>query len=127
MNVGEGGFIVIRITDGNRRRRKLAEIKQKLRWRRHEPIADTGAWLRSVLLGFYEYHAVPGNLRALGRFRRAVERMWRHELRCRSDKRKPTWEQLKPIFARWLPAPVVVHPIPSVRFDATIRGRSRVP
>lgn len=28
----------------------------------------TGAWLRSVLNGYYQYHAVPGNLRALKRF-----------------------------------------------------------
>ena len=123
-NVGQGGFVVRRITDGSRKRRKLREIRQQL-WRRmHEPIASTGEWLRSVLNGYYQYHAVPGNLRALERFRYSVERLWRAALRRRGDKRKPSWEQLHPIFKFWLPHPVVVHPLPSVRFDARIQGRS---
>ncbi|MDX1967616.1 MAG: group II intron reverse transcriptase/maturase, partial [Planctomycetaceae bacterium] len=40
--VGEGGFIVVRITDGKRKRKKLAEIKLELRRRMHEPISATG-------------------------------------------------------------------------------------
>ena len=38
----------------------------------HEPVADVGAWLKRVVDGYYRYHAVPGNLAVLGRFRERV-------------------------------------------------------
>jgi RNA-directed DNA polymerase len=40
----------------------LAEIKLQLRLRKHEPVADTGKWLKSVVQGYFNYYAVPGNL-----------------------------------------------------------------
>ena len=60
-----GRFEVRRITDGDRRRKKLQAIKQELRRRMHDPVAQVGGWLRSVLNGYYQYHAVPGNLTVL--------------------------------------------------------------
>jgi hypothetical protein len=54
-----GRFEVRRITAGLRRRQKLQAIKQELRRRRHEPVAQVGGWLKSVLNGYYQYHAVP--------------------------------------------------------------------
>ena len=65
----QGRFEVRRITDGKRRRKKLQELKQDLRRRMHAPIAKVGEWLQSVLRGYYQYHAVPGNLLILSRFR----------------------------------------------------------
>ncbi len=59
----------------------------------HEPVAQVGGWLRSVLNGYYQYHAVPGNLTVLSRFRRQVARYWFHALGQRSQ-RRPTWEKL---------------------------------
>ena len=44
---------------------KLAEIKQQLRRRLHERMREVGVWLHKVMQGFYNYHAVPGNLRRL--------------------------------------------------------------
>jgi len=44
--------------------------------------------------GYYRYHAVPGNLAVLGRFRERICRYWRCTLRRRSQRRKPDWEQL---------------------------------
>ena len=112
-----GRFEVKRITDGKRRRKKLQDIKQKLRIRMHEPIAKVGKWLRSVLNGYYQYHAIPGNLEKLSRFRRQVARNWFRTLSQRSQ-RRPTWEKLSPIFDLWLPIPRRVHPYPDARFDA---------
>ena len=43
-----GRFEVRRITDGDRRRRKLQVWKQEIRKRMHAPIAETGKWLQSV-------------------------------------------------------------------------------
>jgi hypothetical protein len=35
---------------------------------------------RSVLNGYYQYHAVPGKLTVLSRFRRQLARYWFHAL-----------------------------------------------
>jgi hypothetical protein len=36
---------------------------------RHELIALVGEWLRKVITGYYQYHAVPGSLPQLNLFR----------------------------------------------------------
>jgi group II intron reverse transcriptase/maturase len=112
-----GRFEVRRITDGKRRRKKLLELKQELRRRMHAPIAQVGEWLQSVLRGYYRYHAVPGNLSTLSRFRHRVARLWFRVLSQRSQQR-PTWDKLGPIFKHWLPVPSVTHQYPDARFDA---------
>ncbi len=112
-----GRFEIKRITDGKRRRRKLQELKQELRRRMHAPIAQVGEWLQSVLRGYYQYHAVPGNLPTLTRFRYQVARLWYKTL-CHRSQRRPTWGKLSPIFDHWLPIPHVVHAYPDERFDA---------
>jgi RNA-directed DNA polymerase len=112
-----GSFEVRRITDGKRRRRKLQALKQELRWRMHAPVAQAGEWLRSVLRGYYQYHAVPGNLAILSRFRHQVVRLWYRTL-CQRSQRRPTWTKLGPVFDYWLPIPHVVHDHPDARFDA---------
>ena len=50
-------------------RAKLREIKEELRRRMHQPIPEQGRWLRQVVTGFFAYHAVPTNSRALVAFR----------------------------------------------------------
>ena len=119
-----GRFEVRRITDGVRRRKKLQELTQELRQRMHEPIAKTGEWLRSVLQGYYQYQAIPGNTPVLKRFRTQVARRWYRALAQRSQ-RKPTWEKLGAVFDRWLPIPRVVHPFPDARFDACRQAHPR--
>ena len=113
-----GRFDIRRITDGVRRRKKLQEIKQELRRRMHEPIAETGKWLKRVLDGYNQYFAVPGNTTVLKNVRTQVTRQWFRTLSQRSQKR-PTWEKLEPVFARWLPVPNVKHLFPDARFDAS--------
>ena len=46
---------------------KLKEIREEMRRRRHQPVPEQGKWLRQVVSGFFEYHAVPTNSRALKR------------------------------------------------------------
>jgi group II intron reverse transcriptase/maturase len=122
----KGYFTVWRETMAKRMRAKLGEMKQELRTRMHEPIAQTGKWLKQVVQGYYQYHAVPGNLRRLSRFRTRLQRLWRQTLRRRGQKQRLTWERLDRIFTRWIPVPRTLHPYPSVRFDARIRGGSRM-
>jgi RNA-directed DNA polymerase len=118
-----GRFEVRRITDGKRRRKKLQELKQELRRRMHAPITQVGEWLRSVLRGYYQYHAVPGNLSILSRFRHQVVRLWYRTL-CQRSQRRPTWAKLSSIFDHWLPIPHVAHEYPDARFDARFRKGS---
>ncbi len=119
----QGRFEVRRITDGQRRRKKLLEVKQEIRRRMHAPIAQVGEWLQSVLRGYYQYHATPGNQSVLAHFRHQVVRYWYRVLSQRSQ-RRPTWNQLAPIFDHWLPIPQVVHAYPDARFDARRRQAS---
>src|ERR1700687_1950872 len=85
----KGAFTVRRKTIGKRLRKKLQELKQQLRQRRHEVVAETGKWLRSVVQGFSNYHAVPGNLESLTAFRDRLTRLWRGALRRRGAEAPP--------------------------------------
>jgi RNA-directed DNA polymerase len=57
-----GKFTVHRKTVGKRMTAKLRSIGAELRRRMHQPIAETGGWLKQVVRGYFNYHAVPGNL-----------------------------------------------------------------
>jgi group II intron reverse transcriptase/maturase len=113
-----GQFTVKRKTISKRLRGKLRELKQQLRQRRHDPIAQTGKWLRSVVQGYFNYHAVPGNLDRLRTFRDRLTRLWRTQLRQRSQRHRLNWNRLGKLAEYWLPAPRVLHPWPSERFAA---------
>lgn len=113
-----GYFTVRRKTAKKRMMAKLKEINQQLRQRRHEPVAETGRWLRAVIQGYFNYHAVPGNMRTLSTFRRRVIQLWRRQLRQRSQKTRLNWERLGRLVRLWIPSQRILHPFPSVRFDA---------
>jgi len=115
----KGYFTVKRRTIRKRLRAKLHEIKQQLQRRRHDPVAQTGEWLRSVVQGYFNYHAVPGNLDSLGTFRERLTRLWRTQLRQRSQRHHLNWDRLGQLAARWLPRPRVLHPWPTQHFAAT--------
>ena len=115
----KGSFVVWRRTAAKRMRAKLLQLKQELRRKMHEPVGVVGEWLKRVVQGYYRYHAVPGNIAALGRFRDRLCMLWRQALRRRSQRRKPGWDQLRPTFEQWIPRPRILHPYPDVRFDAT--------
>jgi len=111
-------FTVRRQTVKKRLRSKLQAVRQELRKRWHGRIADTGDWLRSVVQGYFNYHAVPGNFGALQTFRREVVRAWLMALRRRSQRHRLPWERFRSIIDRHLPLPRILHPEPGVRFDA---------
>jgi RNA-directed DNA polymerase len=115
----DGHFVVKRKTIGKRMRAKLLDIKQQLRNRTHDPVAHTATWLRSVVQGYFNYHAVPGNLDSLHLFRYRVTLLWRQALRRRSQRHSVNWARMRRLAERWLPEPRLLHPFPSVRFDAS--------
>ena len=114
-----GAFVVRRKTSSKRLRAKLEQIKLELRRRWHVPIAQTGKWLRSVVQGYFNYHAVRGNLDSLHTFRSRVTLLWRRAILRRGQRHRLNWTRMGAIVDRWLPQPCVLHPAPHVRFDAT--------
>lgn len=113
----DGSFIVWRKTAKKRMAAKLREIKAELRRRRHEPIPLVGEWVKKVLTGYYQYHAIPGNLDRLSVFRRRLRRLWASVIRRRSQRGR-SWQRLGPLLDRWAPPPRVLHPYPRQRFAA---------
>jgi len=97
-------------------RAKLEQIKQKLRARMHDLVAQTGEWLKSVVQGYFNYHAVPGNLDTLGVFRERVTRLWRRVLLDRSQMHRLPWTRMHRLAVRWIPQPRMLHPYPECRF-----------
>jgi len=73
-------FALQRKTRGDRMRAKLKEIKKEMRRRMHQPIPEQGKWLKQVVAGFFAYHAVLTNSRALDAFRYHVTDLWRRSL-----------------------------------------------
>jgi group II intron reverse transcriptase/maturase len=114
-----GPFIVWRITAKKRMVAKLKAIKAELRLRKHHRTIEVGAWLRKVVLGYYQYHAVPGNTGQLSIFMCRVRWLWRGVLIRRSQRARMKWDRLNSISDRWIPIPRVLHPYPDSRFAAT--------
>jgi RNA-directed DNA polymerase len=114
-----GKFQLRRKTRRDRMRTKLRMIKAELRRRMHQPIPEQGQWLRRVVRGYFNYHAVPTNARALDVFRHHVTDLWRRTLRRRSNKDRITWARMTKLADAWLPQPRILHPWPSDRFAVT--------
>src|SRR5882757_4510840 len=76
----QGRFMLKRKSRADRMRAKLMVIKKELRLRMHQPIAVQGKWLGQVVSGYFNYHAVPTNIRALGAFHHHVTDLWRRSL-----------------------------------------------
>lgn len=118
----KGGFQVLRRTDRKRMTTKLKSIKTELRRRMHASIWANGRWLKQVLQGYFNYHAVPTNIFVLDRFRMEVGRLWFTTLRRRSQRRKLNWKRMVRYVERWLPKVRVLHPYPEQRFDARLKA-----
>jgi RNA-directed DNA polymerase len=97
-------------------RASLKAIRQALMRRMHEPIPVVGRWLRRVVQGYFNYHAVPGNVDRLSTFRKDVSRAWLHALRRRGQRGRMPWTRFGPLVERYLPRVRVLHPYPHQRF-----------
>jgi hypothetical protein len=114
----DGTFFVLRKTIRERLLAKLKQVKATLRVRMHQPLAEVGRWLKSVVQGYFNYHAVPGNFASLWRFRFEIRKRWLHVIRRRSQRSRMTWELLERLAVQWLPVPKILHPFTHLRFDA---------
>ena len=79
-----GKFLVKRRTRRDRMKAKLQAIKAELSRRMHWLIPNQGKWLGYVVNGYFNYHAVPTNYRALVRFRDQIICRWKRVLSRRS-------------------------------------------
>src|SRR5438874_11837415 len=73
----------------------------------------------SVVQGYFNYYAVPGNLTSLGVFRDRVLALWWRTIRRRSQKRPISWTRILVLAQRWIPQPRALHPFPDARFAAS--------
>src|SRR6516164_4589302 len=111
-----GKFQIKRKTRADRMRAKLKMVQEEMRRCMHQPIPDQGKWLYYVVRGYFNYHAVPTNSRALVAFRTEIARRWRRVLTRRSERTKLNWKQMKQLIDTWLPPPRILHPWPDKRF-----------
>ena len=117
-NYQTGNFTVHRKTIGKRMAAKLCEIRVELRKRLHARVPGTVKWLQQVVRGYFQYHAIPGNLARLRAFRSDVLWSWLQALRRRSQRQRMNWERFTAKLEALLPSVQVLHPYPNVRFDA---------
>jgi len=113
----KGHFQIVRKTRRDRMRATLRRVKDELRRRMHQPIPAQGRWLRQVMRGFFAYHAVPTNSRALMAFRHHITVLWKRTLSRRSQRATLTWDRMLKLAKVWLPPPRILHPWPTQRFD----------
>jgi RNA-directed DNA polymerase len=114
-----GKFQIKRKSRPDRLRAKLQEIKQGLRLRMHQSIPEQGQWLRQIVTGYFNYHAVPTNGRALVTFRYHITAFWKRTLWRRSQKDRTGWARIKRLANDFLPKPRILHPWPDARFAVT--------
>lgn len=104
-----GKFQLQRRTQKKRMRATLKTIKMELRYRMHHMLHEQGKWLGQVVRGYYGYHAVPTNSRAMSQFRYVLLLSWIQVRRRRSQRKRSKWTEGH-ILEKWLPRPKVLHP-----------------
>jgi RNA-directed DNA polymerase len=119
-----GRFTIHRHSVAKRMRATLQAIKEELRKRRNRPFGETARWLRRVVQGWLNYHAVPSNSQRIGRFVDEVARLWLRTLRRRSQRgrRGWTWVRMSRVARRFLPRSRIVHPYPEQRFRDRLKA-----
>jgi len=115
----KGWFKILRLTVKKRMRVTLKAIRAKLRSMMHHPVPPVGKWLGSVVQGYFNYFAVPGNEYRLSSFRSEICRAWRRMLMRRSQRHNLSWERFRRLEKRYIPPCRNTHPYPEQRFGVT--------
>jgi RNA-directed DNA polymerase len=88
----KGNFRIGLLTEKSRLRRALTRSQDQMR---HSSLQEQVNHLNQMLRGHYAYYGIAGNLQALQRVHRAVERYWRKMLSSRSWDGAIRWEQFR--------------------------------
>ena len=111
-----GDFKLHRVSIKKNLRRKLKEIEERLMQTRHKSPYEVGRWVRSVLTGYFNYFAVPGNSASIGIMRTEVCKAWLKAIRRRSQKgRGFNWKRMALLVRIFIPHTRVRHPYPNQR------------
>lgn len=97
----KGNFRVGLRTEKSRLRRALMRLQDQMRRMRHLSIREQTDCLNQMLRGHYAYYGIAGNIRALQRVHRAVERYWRKMLSSRSWQGQVWWKKFQQIKERF--------------------------
>ena len=97
----KGNFRIGMRTEKSRLRRALTRLQDQMRRMRHLSLQDQVNHLNQMLRGHYAHYGVAGNIQALLRVHRAVERYWRKMLSSRSCKATIRWEPFQRIKAQF--------------------------
>ena len=122
----DGRFAIHRHTIAKRMGATLLKIRLELRKRMNRTLGENGRWLRRVVQGWLNYHAVPSNSHRIGRFVDEVSRHWLRCIRRRSQRGKSswTWARMHELVRRHLPKARIIHPYPEQRFRARLKARA---
>jgi group II intron reverse transcriptase/maturase len=88
----KGNFKVGMRTEKSRLQRSLAHLRDVMRRMRHLPLREQVINLNRVLRGHDAYYGIAGNIRALQKVHRFVERYWHKMLSSRSRKGSIPWD-----------------------------------
>jgi RNA-directed DNA polymerase len=115
----KGSWVVKRKTAASRFSRTLKRLSQWCQIHRHWPVQWQHEKLTLKLRGHDAYFGISGNMVALRRLRRELERIWRKWLDRRGRKSRMDWVRFKLLLKRYpLPSPVVV--VPARRLAANL-------
>ena len=119
-----GRFTIHRHSIAKRLRATLQALKRELRKRKHRPLGETARWLRRVMQGWLNYHAVPNNIGRIESYVDGVTRLWLRVIRKRSQRGRAgwTWQRMRALMRRHLPRPRIIHPYPEQRFRARLKA-----
>jgi hypothetical protein len=89
----------------------------------HDPVPQTGQWLKSVVRRYFNYYAVPDNLASLGVFRDRVLALWWPTIGRWSQKRRTSWTRFLVLAQRWFSQPRALHPFLMLASPPVIRDK----
>jgi hypothetical protein len=84
-------------------------LQDQMRRMRHSPLKEQADHLNQMLRGHYAYYGIAGNIRAMRKVQRAVERYWRKMLSSRSWKGTVYWKKFQQIKDRFPLLPPRLH------------------
>jgi group II intron reverse transcriptase/maturase len=108
-----GYWVIKKKTVGKRLRRFMHGIWTWCRDHRHAPLSEQHRMLCAKLRGYYQYHGIRGNYKALAAVAAHTKRGWRYWLSRRSHKGRLTWQKYERSVDQKLPLPQprIIHQI----------------
>jgi len=113
----DGRFSLRRLSIAKKLTAKLKIIRQQVLRNRHRDVYVQGEILKRIVQGYFNYHAVPGNQKAMNLFRTEIGRMWLRALRRRGQSHPLTWKKHMNFINMFILRTRVLHPYPNERLQ----------